>query len=110
MKLAPYLRARDIEPGDFAEELGVADETLRRYLIGTRIPVPDVMRRIVELCRGWVTPNDFFDLDALVPGAFRQPTNEPGRWFMVPADGSPAGARGGGGPCTANAAPEGATR
>ncbi len=65
MKLGRYLRSKGIEPDDFAFELDVACETVRRYVAGTRVPVPTVMRRIVTLTGGAVTPNDFYDMPEL---------------------------------------------
>ncbi|MFH5923817.1 hypothetical protein [Roseomonas xinghualingensis] len=46
---------------DLARELGLHDaRTVHRYLNHSRIPRPAVMRRIVELSGGKVTPSDFY--------------------------------------------------
>lgn len=60
MQLASYLSKRHIHPADFAKQIGVSGEAVRRYLVEGRIPTPSVMTRIVEATHGKVTPNDFY--------------------------------------------------
>lgn len=60
MKLADYLDTNKKKPADFAREIGVNErESVRRYLAGTRIPTPTIMRRITQATNGAVQPNDF---------------------------------------------------
>jgi DNA-binding transcriptional regulator YdaS (Cro superfamily) len=61
MKLAKYLKEKKIEPSAFAEKIGVATFTLRRYLAG-RVPDPKVVEAIHRATRGKVQPNDFYQL------------------------------------------------
>lgn len=60
MQLASYLSKRRIHPADFAKQIGVSGEAVRRYLVEGRIPTPAVMDRIVAATHGKVTPNDFY--------------------------------------------------
>jgi transcriptional regulator with XRE-family HTH domain len=64
MRLNDYLEASGTTPSAFARRLGVSSETVRRYCEGTRIPRPEIMRRIVEATDNKVTPNDFFETEA----------------------------------------------
>ena len=64
MKLAEYL---EMHPGGieaFAEALGVDVNSVYRYChpgkSWGRRPNPDIMRRIMEVSRGAVEPNDFY--------------------------------------------------
>ncbi|MEY4863774.1 MAG: putative antitoxin of bacterial toxin-antitoxin system, YdaS/YdaT [Pseudomonadota bacterium] len=58
MKLRDYLDATDRRAAQFAEDLGVADNTVRRWLNGTRTPSVEQMRAIYQATRGLVQPND----------------------------------------------------
>jgi predicted transcriptional regulator len=60
MQLASYLTKRHIHPADFAKQIGVSGEAVRRYLVEGRIPTPAVMTRILEVTQGKVTANDFY--------------------------------------------------
>ncbi len=61
MKLADYLDWKGVPAGDFARRIGVNErESVRRYIAGTRIPAPAVMRKIMAETDGAVTANDFF--------------------------------------------------
>ena len=62
MKLSEFLRRSGRSLGDFALEIGVSYEAVRRYARGERIPAPPIMRRIYEATGGFVTPADFLDL------------------------------------------------
>ncbi len=61
MKLANYLSQTDKPRAEFAQEIGVSEVSLHRYLCKGRIPKPSVMDRIVRATGGLVTANDFFD-------------------------------------------------
>lgn len=59
MKLREYLDATGRRPAELAEDLAVADNTVRRWLAGTRTPNPDQMRAIHAHTKGLVQPNDW---------------------------------------------------
>jgi DNA-binding transcriptional regulator YdaS (Cro superfamily) len=59
MTLRDYLDATGRKPADFAFDLAVADNTVRRWLSGTRTPSPGQMRAIHDLTKGLVQPNDW---------------------------------------------------
>ena len=63
MRLQEYLTHTATSRADFAQQIGVSVESVRRYLIG-RIPEPPVMEKIIEATEGKVTANDFFGLAA----------------------------------------------
>jgi len=48
---------------DFAERIGCEQPSVSRFVAGTRIPSPDLMRRIAEATNGEVTANDFFGIE-----------------------------------------------
>jgi transcriptional regulator with XRE-family HTH domain len=58
MRLKEYLDATGKKTAHFADDLGVADNTVRRWLNGTRTPSVDQMRAIYQATRGLVQPND----------------------------------------------------
>ena len=60
--LQDYLTHADIDRAQFARDIGVSAETVRRYIIGERIPDKERMSRIALATDGQVTANDFFDL------------------------------------------------
>jgi transcriptional regulator with XRE-family HTH domain len=62
MDLKAYLDARGLSDTQFAVEIGVSLEAVRRYRQGARFPKPSVMRRIMEVTKGAVTPNDFLPI------------------------------------------------
>ena len=59
MKLKEYLEATDQRASAFAVALGVADNTVRRWLSCKRTPTPEQMRAIHAATKGLVTPNDW---------------------------------------------------
>lgn len=59
MKLREYLDATQTRAAQFAEILGVADNTVRRWMNGARTPTPDQMRAVYAATKGLVTPNDW---------------------------------------------------
>jgi transcriptional regulator with XRE-family HTH domain len=62
--LAQYLTSASIDHRQFAQRINVSPETVRRYLIGERIPDKKRMSRIALATGGAVTANDFFGLAA----------------------------------------------
>lgn len=62
MKLADYLTRHRIPRPQFAESIGVSEETVRRYIKGTRIPEKGVMEKIALVTACQVTANDFFGI------------------------------------------------
>jgi len=58
MKLADYLKAKSISLSEFATEIGVCTETVRRYTKGERFPSRFILNRILEATHGKVRPND----------------------------------------------------
>lgn len=59
MKLREYLDATSTKVAQLAKDLGVADNTVRRWLRGTRTPTADQMRAIHAHTKGLVQPNDW---------------------------------------------------
>lgn len=59
MQLSDYLRETGQKPGDFADKIGVAGNSVRRWIAGTRTPDPDMMRVIHAATKGAVRPDDF---------------------------------------------------
>jgi transcriptional regulator with XRE-family HTH domain len=64
MKLADYLERTSTSRREFAKTIGVSEETVRRYVAGTRIPEKEKMEKIAEVTGMVVTANDFFGLAA----------------------------------------------
>jgi transcriptional regulator with XRE-family HTH domain len=64
MKLSEYLERTSTSRRDFAETIGVSEETVRRYIVGTRIPEKEKMEKIAEVTALQVTANDFFGIAA----------------------------------------------
>ncbi len=62
MILDVYLKKEGISRKDFAAYVGENPENVSRYCLGSRIPRPEVMRKIYVATRGLVTPNDFYGL------------------------------------------------
>jgi DNA-binding transcriptional regulator YiaG len=62
MKLQDYLDEASLTRAQFAELIGVDAETLRRYIIGRRIPDKERMVRIALATGCKVTANDFFGI------------------------------------------------
>ena len=59
MTLREYLTATGKRASEFAADLGVADNTVRRWMAKTRTPTPDQMRAVYEATKGLVQPNDW---------------------------------------------------
>lgn len=64
MKLSDYLESHSITRAQFAKQIGVSGETIRRYIAGTRIPERDTMEKIALATACKVTANDFFGIAA----------------------------------------------
>lgn len=64
MRLQEYLTATSVSRADFARQIGVSAESVRRYLYTGRVPEPPVMEKIIEATEGKVTANDFFGIAA----------------------------------------------
>ena len=64
MKLGDYLKEQNIPRAKFAEHIGVSEETIRRYVKGTRIPERETMEKIALATACKVTANDFFGIAA----------------------------------------------
>lgn len=58
--LEAYLKATDTSPTEFARKLACAHTTVLRYLDGTRIPRPAMMRRIQAATGGRVSAHSFY--------------------------------------------------
>lgn len=59
MRLNDYLADKRMTAEEFAMALGVTSAALSRYVTGDRVPRPAIMRKIIDLTAGRVTPNDF---------------------------------------------------
>lgn len=59
MKLDLYRRQRGVTLAFLAALVGVSEVAMSRYERGSRIPRPEIMRRIVTATEGAVQPNDF---------------------------------------------------
>lgn len=79
MRLRDWLIEQGLALGSAAALFGVrSNETVRRYALpagdaDNRMPEYDTMRRIYVATGGRVTPNDFYDLEALKIGACSAP-------------------------------------
>lgn len=60
MKLSDYIAQTGTGRAAFAQEIGVSEVSVCRYIAGVRIPRPSVMARISAVTNGAVTANDFF--------------------------------------------------
>lgn len=68
MRLEEYLTVNHVSRADFAVQIEVSVESVRRYLNG-RVPEPSVMCKIIEATRGQVSANDFFHISASAKAA-----------------------------------------
>ena len=60
MQLNEWIEINNKSMKQFAEDLGVNYEDVRRYCTGEVIPRPDRMQKIMEATGGEVQPNDFY--------------------------------------------------
>lgn len=60
MKLGSHLAENGITHAEFASRIRTSQAAVTRYVLGQRIPRPEVIARIREATGGEVTANDFF--------------------------------------------------
>lgn len=60
MNLNDYLQTVNLSRAEFANLIGVSGQAVGRYANSKRIPEPKVMKAIVLVTDGKVTPNDFY--------------------------------------------------
>jgi predicted transcriptional regulator len=60
MTLGQYLTERKIPHATFADQIGVSQAAVTRYVAGDRMPRQKVLSRIREATGGLVAANDFF--------------------------------------------------
>lgn len=77
MKIRAYLKLNKITQSEFADIIGASPQAISCFCLGTRIPRPDVMRKIFDATNGAVSPNDFFDLPINVPPDVASAAAEP---------------------------------
>jgi transcriptional regulator with XRE-family HTH domain len=61
MKLAEYLKAQGMTETAFAEQLGVRQATVNRYVRNDRFPDQVTIERIAELTDNKVTVTDWYE-------------------------------------------------
>lgn len=60
MKLADYMKLKELKPEAMAEIIGDASASgVKKWMRGERRPRPSQQQRIFEVTGGNVTPNDF---------------------------------------------------
>ena len=64
MKISEYRRKSGLTQRELANLIGVTDVAIGRYEAG-RIPEPAILRKIYDVTKGRVGPNDFYDFPAL---------------------------------------------
>ncbi len=74
MKLASYLKLKEINQKDFGKKIGVRQSTVCRYILG-RIPTKSIISKIYYATNGEVTPNDFYNIDKLVVSLLKPQEN-----------------------------------
>jgi DNA-binding transcriptional regulator YdaS (Cro superfamily) len=60
MKLLEFMHLRELGDAQMAALIGCSRSAVVRWRIATRIPRPEMMRRIAAVTEGKVTANDFF--------------------------------------------------
>ncbi len=45
-----------------ADNLGISEASLSRYLSGDRVPKPEIMKKIIEVTNGIVNPQSFYSI------------------------------------------------
>ena len=61
MKLAQWLRLRDVSQTEFGVMIGASQGQVSRYVNGAQIPRRDHMMTIEWVTKGVVKPQDFYD-------------------------------------------------
>ena len=79
MKLATYLSEHNMSGASLAARVGVSRQAMARYVAGDRIPVREIMTRIVAVTGGAVTPADFYDI-----GSSDHPDQSPVAYHATP--------------------------
>ena len=74
MRLLDWLTERDLPPSWLAAQIGVAPDTVRRYITGERFPRPLKLQAIRDATGGAVSYEDF-----LTPSPKRRPGRRPPR-------------------------------
>lgn len=60
MTLKEWLTRKNVSISEFQKRIGVNSySTVRRYVLGERVPRPAIMRKIIAETGGKVTANDF---------------------------------------------------
>ena len=62
MKLKDWLDKEGLTVSEFARRMGTPQPTVWRYVNGERVPEGEAMRKIAELTKKKVQPNDFYEL------------------------------------------------
>ncbi len=63
MKLADFMKSRDLSPEAFALKIGdVSASGVRKWIAEERVPRKDQIERIAVITDGLVMPNDFFSV------------------------------------------------
>jgi DNA-binding transcriptional regulator YdaS (Cro superfamily) len=60
MKLRVWLDIEGMLATDLAKKLDVTDGAITLWCQGVRVPRPALMRKIVKVTKGKVTPQDFY--------------------------------------------------
>lgn len=69
MDLKTWRKQTDITQKQLADMIGLSNVTICRYEAGERIPTDKaVVLKILEITKGLVTPNDFYNLQHSHPG------------------------------------------
>ncbi len=77
MKLRTYRAMANLTQQALAERLGISELSVIKYEGGTTIPSKEALLRIYQFTGGLVSPNDFFDLDAIPKDGVVQAPNSP---------------------------------
>lgn len=59
MQLKDYLKLERESPWDFAKRLGVTIHAVRKWCRRERVPRPHTIKKIQQITKGAVTPNDW---------------------------------------------------
>lgn len=86
MKLSAYLRASGLTITAFAQQAGLSEAAISRYLSGKRTPRADAIRRIVRASRGRVQPEDLLPVLAMPDTATPEDQTARGRHPPGPQD------------------------
>ncbi|MBY0356087.1 MAG: helix-turn-helix domain-containing protein [Rickettsiales bacterium] len=63
MDIKKYLSLMGQSVTSFAREVGCSPQTVYKYIYGTRFPHRDMQRRVYEVTKGRVTPNDWVGIE-----------------------------------------------